>query len=81
MPKIYWYKFTYINLFKLHHTFSSNGKTNWFTDSTYIHKREDFTWTSKEIRSISPIYDGNNFYIYYAGHTNTSLGIGFSICK
>jgi predicted GH43/DUF377 family glycosyl hydrolase len=66
---------------KLHHASSSDGINNFTTDYTAIHSREEFDWTEKEIRSITPSYINNNFRIYYAGHKNLTLGIGFSTCK
>ena len=55
------------------HQFKSYGDiTKWYHDSLPIHTRSDFSWTNgnylAEIRSITPLLDGNRLRIWYAGH-------------
>ncbi|MGB0887765.1 MAG: hypothetical protein ACPGSL_06560 [Vicingaceae bacterium] len=60
------------------HQFKSYGDINkWYHDSIPIHTRSDFTWTngnfSAEIRSITPLLDGNRLRIWYSGHNISSI--------
>ena len=60
------------------HQFKSYGDLNeWYHDSIPIHTRADFPWTngnfSAEIRSITPLLDGNRLRIWYAGHNISSI--------
>ncbi|MGD1847467.1 MAG: hypothetical protein ACFB10_18925 [Salibacteraceae bacterium] len=55
------------------HQFKSYGDLNkWYHDDVPIHRRDDFSWTNgnfnAEIRSITPLVDGNKLRIWYAGH-------------
>lgn len=51
--------------------------TKWYHDTSPIHTRKDFTWTngnfSGEIRSITPLLDGNRLRIWYSGHNISSI--------
>ena len=60
------------------HQFKSYGDINkWYHDSVPIHTRNDFTWTNgnylAEIRSITPLMDGNKLRIWYAGHNISEI--------
>lgn len=55
------------------HQFKSYGDLNhWYHDTVPIHTRHDFSWSDgnymAEIRSITPLLDGNKLRIWYAGH-------------
>ena len=60
------------------HQFKSYGDiTKWHHDSVPIHTRSDFPWTNgnylAEIRSITPLLDGNRLRIWYAGHNIANI--------
>lgn len=60
------------------HQFKSFGDINhWHADSSPIHTRSDFPWTDgnylAEIRSITPLMDGNKLRIWYAGHNISEI--------
>lgn len=60
------------------HQFKSYGDINkWYADDTPIHTRGDFPWTngnfSAEIRSITPLLDGNRLRIWYSGHNLSEI--------
>ena len=60
------------------HQFKSYGDiTKWYHDSVPIHTRSDFPWTNgnylAEIRSITPLLDGNRLRIWYAGHNISEI--------
>jgi predicted GH43/DUF377 family glycosyl hydrolase len=52
----------------LHHAVSSDGETNWRQDSKPIFTRRSFDWTSLEIRSPTPLFEGNVLRLWFAGH-------------
>lgn len=66
---------------KLFHTSSSDGITSWTNDSSDIHDRSDFSWTSDEIRAPSVLYKDGMIKMWYAGHSGVTLGIGISSCS
>jgi len=60
------------------HQFKSYGDiTKWYHDSVPIHTRSDFPWTNgnylAEIRSITPLLDGNRLRIWYSGHNISEI--------
>ncbi len=60
------------------HQFKSYGDLNtWYHDSIPIHTRSEFPWTNgnymAEIRSITPLMDGNTLRIWYAGHNISEI--------
>ena len=60
------------------HQFKSYGDINkWYHDTMPIHTRNDFSWTNgnfgAEIRSITPLLDGNRLRIWYSGHNISSI--------
>ena len=60
------------------HQFKSYGDiTKWYHDTLPIHTRSDFPWTdgnfSGEIRSITPLLDGDRLRIWFAGHNISSI--------
>lgn len=60
------------------HQFKSYGDINkWYHDSVPIHTRSEFAWTNgnfnAEIRSITPLLDGNRLRIWYAGHNISEI--------
>ncbi|MGB1032263.1 MAG: hypothetical protein ACPGWM_06600, partial [Flavobacteriales bacterium] len=60
------------------HQFKSYGNlTQWYHDSEPIHTRNDFPWTNgnylAEIRSITPLMDGDNLRIWYSGHNISEI--------
>ena len=65
----------------IHHAVSEDGQTNWTTDTSSIHLREDFVWTEAEIRAPACLLVGSDLLLYYAGHRELELGIGLSTCK
>ena len=65
----------------IHHAVSEDGQTNWTTQTTSIHKREDFLWTEAEIRAPATLLVGSDLKLYFAGHQELNLGIGLSSCK
>ncbi|MEM9896530.1 MAG: hypothetical protein AAF789_09190 [Bacteroidota bacterium] len=62
------------------HQFKSYGNLNqWIPDERPIHSRSDFEWTNgnlnAEIRSVTPLLDGNNLRIWYAGHRISEIDL------
>jgi hypothetical protein len=60
------------------HQFKSFGDINkWYHDTLPIHTRNDFSWSNgnylAEVRSITPLIDGNKLRIYYAGHNISEI--------
>ncbi|MEM6643360.1 MAG: hypothetical protein AAF616_10295 [Bacteroidota bacterium] len=59
------------------HQFKSVDLSHWFYDEAPIHRREDFAWTNgnlnAEIRSITPLVDGDRLRIWYAGHKISNI--------
>ncbi len=67
---------------KLHHAVSNDGESNWIQDRAPLLGREDYSWTTAEIRSPSALVQGNQMYLYFAGHVMTpeiNLAIGLEI--
>jgi hypothetical protein len=78
----------------LQHAASPDGRTGWVQDTSFIHEREDFAWTQREIRAIHGLLDNDRFFndtatteIYTLGpggepewHTER-WGIGTSECQ
>jgi predicted GH43/DUF377 family glycosyl hydrolase len=57
------------------HAVSADGLSNWTCDAKPLLQRSDFAWTADEIRSPSVVID-KDIMMYFAGNTQTSLGIG-----
>lgn len=60
------------------HQFKSFSDINtWYPDTDPIHTRSDFSWTNgnfnAEIRSITPLMDGERLRVWYAGHNISSI--------
>jgi predicted GH43/DUF377 family glycosyl hydrolase len=55
---------------------SSDGETNWVLDKNPLLTRDDFTWTSAQIVSPSPLYVDGKLYMWFSGNTKSALGIG-----
>lgn len=73
---------------KIHHASSSDGKTSWTQDSTYIFDRSEFNpWADESLRSPSALIVGKSISLYFAGNGDTSgfpnvtMGIGLSKCS
>lgn len=78
----------------LFHAWSPDGRTQWQRDSDFLHTRGELPWTQREIRSVSPLLDGDQLRLWYAGDEVYSLnaegepvwslekwGIGMSVCR
>ncbi len=67
---------------KLHHASSPNGETTWTQDATPLFEREDYSWTTDEIRSPAALKYKDKLYLYFAGHVmepEINLAIGLEI--
>jgi hypothetical protein len=67
----------------LHHAWSSDGVTGWVQDPTPLRTKEDFTWTTREIRSPAALLDGTTLRLYFAGDdyfVSQSWGVGQMTC-
>lgn len=58
---------------KIHHAYSSDGESNWIQDIAPLLEREDFSWTTDEIRSPSALIYNDNLYLYFAGHYDEEI--------
>jgi hypothetical protein len=52
----------------IHHAVSDDGETNWREDAKPIFSRASFDWTSLEVRSPAPLFDGNVLRLWFAGN-------------
>lgn len=61
----------------LHQFKSYNNINKWYADTVPIHTRNDFPWSNTnylgEIRSVTPLMDGNRLRIWYAGHNISEI--------
>jgi len=64
---------------KIHHAVSDDGVGSWTQDSSPLLNKEDFDWTTEEIRSPSALIYNGKLYLYVAGHTGSNLAIGMKV--
>ena len=73
--------------------YSEDGRSGWVQTEPWIHNREDFTWTKREIRSVAVLAEPDAVRLWFAGDELYTLdaqgqqqwhtdrwGIGASIC-
>jgi len=65
---------------KIHHAVSDDGITNFVQDAQEIFDRSMFAFTSTEIISPSPLLDGTQLKLYFAGRVGLDLSIALSSC-
>ena len=72
---------------KIHHAYSTDGKTNWTHDSSAIFDRSEFSpWADQDLRAPAVDLTGKNLRLWFAGNGDTSgfpnvnMGIGYSNC-
>ncbi|MBL8025978.1 MAG: T9SS type A sorting domain-containing protein [Fibrobacteres bacterium] len=73
--------------YAIHHFTSSDGQTNFASDSAQLLRRTDFRWTQDNIAAPVPVMFKNKFMLYFAGSDfkepdwNTDYwGIGLTVC-
>ena len=73
--------------------YSDDGRTGWVQTVPWIHERDDFMWTKREIRSVAVLAEEDTVRLWFAGDELYTLddqgqqqwhlerwGIGASVC-
>jgi len=66
---------------KIHHTVSDDGISNFVQDNQEIFDCNMFAFTSSEINGPSPLLDGTQLKLYFAGRVSLDLSIALSNCN
>lgn len=56
----------------IHHAVSDDGETDWVEDRKPIFTRRSFDWTSLEVRSPSPLFEGGVLHLWFAGNAHVA---------
>ena len=66
---------------KIHHAVSDDGISNFVQDNQEIFDRNMFSITTSEINGPSPLLDGTQLKLYFAGRVGLDLSIALSNCE
>lgn len=64
----------------LTHAISADGLTGWQQQPSPFFRKEQFAWTSNQIRSPNMVQVGDSYHLWFAGDDGQKLGIGYAVC-